>query len=342
MDAQTVAERLDEIATLLELDGENAFKVRAYQNGARAVRGLGDRLGDVVAKGELGEVEGIGETLREKITELVSTGRLEYLDKLRLRFPPGVRQMLRIPGLGPKRAKLLFEQVGITTLDALEQACQADRLLDVKGFGKKTQTNLLAGIAHVRTQREEFPVGEVLPLAEALLAVLRAVEGVAHAEMAGSLRRRRAAVHDADLLAAVPADPPARRRAVAAALTGHALVKQVLADGATKVAVRLQNGLQVDLRMVEPHEYPAALMYFTGSKAHNVKLRGIARDLGYTLNEYSLSLLDEEGRDTGVVVPAVDEAALYALLGFGFIPPTEREDEGELDAYRLPDGPRKP
>lgn len=348
VDRFAVARALRELGQLLELEGENPFKIRAYENGARAVEGLSEDLEKLVAEDRLTSVPGIGEALAKKVAELTRTGRLELLEWLRAKHPPGISELLALPDLGPKKIALLHAALGIGTVDELEAACREGRVRGVKGFGEKTEARILEGIARVRTRVAEHRVrlSEALVIAEALLAHLRGSPAAAQVALAGSARRGRETVGDLDLVAASH-DPAA----LSERLLSFPEVAEVLARGGTKTAVRLASGLQVDLRVVPPEDFATLLHHLTGSKAHHVKLRGLARDLGYTLSEWGLHRLPPRAPRGGAVDPALDtepevppdpsakvpvesEAALYAALGLKPVPPELREDEGEIEAAR--------
>ncbi len=306
MDKRQVAEALEEMAVLLTLAGENPFKARAYENAARALRA------------DPGDHPPLGPHIAEKVAELVATGRLRALEELRGRFPAGVREMLSVPGLGPKKVRALLGSLHLGSLAELEAACRAGRLADLPGFGRKTQENILKGIASLRAYSGRTLAWAASPQAEEVAASLRRARGVGELVVAGSLRRRLETVKDIDLLAtAVPAGP------VMDALAAHPLTAQVLARGETKMQVRLHSGLPLDLRVVPAESFPFALQYFTGSREHNVALRGRALEMGYKLNEYGLY---KGGRR----VPCRGEEGIYRRLRLAYIPPELREDRGEI------------
>lgn len=326
LDKFGVARALREIGEFLELDGENPFKVRAYENGARAVEGLSEELGALVASGRLLEVKGIGEALAKKIADLHRTGTTELLERLRASHPPGTLELVHVPDLGPRKAAALQAALGIGSLDDLERACVEGRVRGVKGFGERTEARILEGVRRLRARASDrrFLLAEALEAAEPLLAHLRGAPGAPRVELAGSARRMRETVADLDLVAA--SDDPA---ALSARLAAYPLAAEVLARGDTRTTVRLASGLPVDLRVVPPGDFATLLHHLTGSKAHHVKLRGIARDRGLTLSEWGLERLDG-----GEKVPIPTEEALYAALGLPFLPPELREDAGELEAAR--------
>jgi DNA polymerase (family 10) len=322
MDKKEIAAALQEIGTLLELAGENPFKVRAYQNAARAVEQIPGSLDDAIASGKLREVKGIGEGISQKIAELHATGTLGYLDDLRSKIEPGLLEMLKISGLGPKRIRQIRDTLGITTLGELEYACKENRLRLLDGFGDKLQDNVLRGIEDLKKYKDRHLWVEARHAAEQVLALLGGVRGVLDPQAAGSLRRCRETVGDIDILAAVE---PKDRARVAAALTGSTLAAAVIASGDTKVSFRTPNGLGCDVRMVARAEYPYALHHLTGSKDHNTAMRGRAQKLGFKMNEYGLYKGEK-------LVPCGSEEEIFAALKLQYIPPELRENMGEIEA----------
>jgi DNA polymerase (family 10) len=327
MNKDQVAEVLVGIATLLELKGENPFKSRAYENAARAIEALSEPLEKMVAEERLGDIKGIGEGIQKKITELVTTGKLAYYEELKAATPPGLVAMLDIPGLGPKKIKVLHDELGIEGVEQLEQACKAGQVAGLKGFGEKTQTNILEGIARRRAYASRHLISEALPRAEPLLEALRSHPDVIRCSAAGSLRRHREIIGDIDLLASSKA--PAE---VIEFFTSQPGVLKVLAKGDTKASVLLEGGIQSDLRVVSDAEYSSALMYFTGSKEHNIVMRQRAIDRGLRLNEYGLFHSKEETRDRKLLVKCKTEEEIFEKLGLHYVPPEMREDMGEIAA----------
>lgn len=324
---EEVIELFESIARLLELKGENIFKVRAYTNAARTLETFTGDFGAVVAEGRLGEVDGIGAALQEKITDFVRTGSLPYYEKLRAEFPPGLFELFELQGLGPKKIKALWEQLDVSAVDALEAACKDGRVAALKGFGEKTAGNILISIQARRQYAGAFRFGDVAAHAETLLDQLKQLPDVLHASLAGSYRRRKEVIHDLDFIVATRNPDP-----VSSFFVGHPNVETVLAKGATKSSVRLEGGIQADLRVVTPEEYPSALLYFTGSKEHNIALRSRALARGWTLNEYRLGP-DEKAKTPPETVPAIrSEKDLYGALGLDYIEPELREDRGEIAA----------
>ena len=334
MTKDDVADALDEIAVLLELKGENAFRAGAYTNGARAVRLMPGDLAEVVAAGRLGEVRGVGEALRDKITTLVTTGRLPYLENLRKEVPPGLIQMLRLPGLGAKKVKALHDALGVETLDALKAAGERNEIAGLKGFGAKTQQKIMDGIRFLGAVGNRVRIDRADALGQALLAQVRGFPGVVRAELCGSLRRRQETVGDLDVLASAADAGP-----VIDAFVKLPEVVEVLGQGPAKASTLAEvhvDGakirMQADLRVVTDDLFPFGLHYFTGDKAHNIRMRQRAIDRGWLLSEYGLG-------NEGHRVPAKTEADVFAALGLDYVPPELRQDAGEVEAaeaHRLP------
>jgi len=329
-DKIAVARALRELGMLLEVQGENPFKVRAYENGARALEELPGGLDEVIAAGTLTEIPGIGKALAEKITELAHTGRLALLDRVRSELPSGIGDMLRIPDLGPKKVAALLAALSIGSVAELEKACQDGRVREVKGFGEKTEKKILEGIHRMRTASERVRLSDAREVGLRLVRELEATGLAERVELAGSARRWKETVGDLDVVAASTLPGPLSD--AFAALPG---VESVVAKGETKTTVRLVGGLSVDLRVVPPAQFASLLHHMTGSKEHNVRLRGLARDLGFTLSEWGLERL--EG---GAAVPVLGEEDVYRALGLAPVPPELRQDTGEIEAAgegRLPD-----
>ena len=312
---------LNRVADLLEIKGENFFKIRAYREAVRQLDNLTTEVEDLIKEGRLKEVPGIGEAIEQKIAEYVTTGQLQFLTRLESEVPPALLELTRVPGLGPRTAKDIYDALGILSLDELEQAAQTHRLLAVPGIKAKTAENILKGIAQLkRTQgRRFFP--EAWLLADSFLVTLRAMTGVVRAEVAGSARRARETVSDLDLL--IAATDPA---AVCREFAHLPQVSEVIAQGDTKSSVRVRNGMEVDLRAVKPESFGAAWQYFTGSQAHNVQLRGRSERMGrLKLNEYGVF------KEDGTRVAGETEEEVYAAIGCAWIPPELREGRGEIE-----------
>lgn len=325
MDKGQIAEILLEIGTLLELKGEVVFKTRAYANAARALESVSEPLDKLIVENRLGEIKGIGEALQKKITELATTGRLAYYDELKASIPPGLLEMLQIPGLGPKKIKALHDKLGLTTVEELEAACQTGRVAGLDGFGEKTQANILEGINRRRTYASRHLISEVLPIAEGLLEALRSHPEVIRCSAGGSLRRHREVIGDIDLLASskYPVE-------VIDDFVRQPGILDVIAKGDTKTSVLLEGGIQADLRVVSDTEYPFALMYFTGSKEHNIQMRQRSIERGLRLNEYGLFHSKVETRDPQLRVACRTEEEIFEKLDLHYIPPEMREDMGEI------------
>lgn len=332
MDKRAVAQVLEEIGTLLELKGENVFKTRAYHNAARLIQSLDADFDALVREDRLTSIKGIGAALADKITELATTGRLGYYEELKEEFPAGFMDLLRVPGLGPKKARVLFEELKIASIDELEQAARADRLSGLAGFGAKSQEKILEGIAQVRRHSGRYHAHVAEAAAAGIVEALKALPAVKEISVAGSLRRRGETVKDVDIVVATHDPGPVME----AFVTGPG-VASVTGRGDTKSSVRLDSGLAADLRCVTPAEYPFALMYFTGSKAHNVALRGRAQKLGFRLNEYGL--YPEAGGADAPGAVCRNEAAIYRRLGLAWVEPELREDTGEVEAAEANDLP---
>jgi DNA polymerase (family X) len=327
MDKEQVADILSEIGILLELKGENPFKTRAYANAARALETLNEPLEKIVAEERLGEIKGIGEALQKKITELVTTGRLVYHDELKAETPPGLLDMLHIPGVGPKKVKALHDKLGIKSVAELEAACKAGKVATLEGFGEKTQTKICEGIEFRRAYAARHHISKALVAADPILQSLRGHPDVIRCSTAGSLRRFKEVVGDVDFL--VSSKKPA---SVIEYFTTQPGVLNVIAKGDTKSTVIITGGIQADLRVVSDAEYPFALAYFTGSKEHNIVMRQRAIQRGLRLNEYGLFKSKEETRDPKLLVPCQTEEDIFAKLDLAFVPPELREDHGEFEA----------
>lgn len=327
MDKDKVAEMLVEIGTLLELKGENPFKTRAYFNGARTIESLNEPLAKLVAEKRLGELKGIGDALQQKITELVETGKLKYYEDLKASVPPGLVELLDIPGLGPKKIQAMQKQLGVDSVAKLEAACQAGKVAALAGFGEKTQTNILEGLERKRSYASKHHLSKALSAAGPLLESLRQHPEVARCSTAGSLRRHKEVIGDIDLLAS--SKKPVE---VIAYFVQQPGIIKVIAQGDTKASVLLAGGIQCDLRVVSDKEFPFALAYFTGSKEHNIVMRQRAIQRGLRLNEYGLFKSKEETRDPKLLVACQDEAEIFSTLDLPYIAPELREDHGEFAA----------
>ena len=327
MDKESVAGILVDIGTLLELKGENPFKTRAYVNAARTLESLAEPLDTIVAEQRLGEIKGIGDALQQKITELVTTGKLKYYDELKASVPPGLVDMLGIPGVGPKKVKALHDKLGIASIEQLEAACKAGTVATLDGFGEKTQSKILEGIQFKRTYASRHHLDTALSVAEPVLESLRAHPDVIRCSTAGSLRRWRETIGDVDFL--VSSKKPTE---IIEFFTTQPGILAISAKGETKASVILPGGIQADLRVVSDAEFPFALLYFTGSKEHNIVMRQRAIQRGLRLNEYGLFKSTEETRDPNLLVTCKTEEDVFVELGLAYIPPEMREDHGEFVA----------
>jgi DNA polymerase (family X) len=316
----------NQIADLLEIQGANPFRVRAYRRGAIAIQGLSDAIESIAAQGTLRNIAGIGEDLAAKINEYLQTGKMEFHEHLKEEVPPALVKLVDIPSVGPKTAKQIYDQFRVQGIEELEALCKTDKLLSVPGFKQKTIDNILRGIEVYRRRRGNFLLGRTVPIADSICRYLAPyAEQVTYA---GSLRRMKEIVHDIDILAASRKPEETMK-----AFLGLPTIDAVLAQGPTKASVRLEDDLQVDLRVIEPSSWGAAMHYFTGSKAHNIRMRERAIKLGFKLNEYGL--FDSNNKQ----IAGAEEAEIFARLGLPFIPPVLREDLGEMEAAaegRLP------
>jgi len=331
-DAQ-VAEVLQEIASLLEIKGENRFKVRAYQRSAEAVAGSSQSLDQVRAEQSgLRSLPGVGSAIAEKIEELLDTGKCSYHQELLAEIPATALEMLRIPGVGPKKVKLFMDRERITTIEQLEEAARSGRLRNLPGMGEKTEQEILRGIGHAREYSKRTDLGLAWEIATSIMEQLRAGASIEQMEAAGSLRRMKETIGDIDILV-TSSDP----ETVMERFVNLQLVTEVIMRGPTKTTIRTASGAQADIRVVAPVEFGAALQYFTGSKQHNITLRDYAARHGIKLNEYGVFRVkgDKETRIGGKT-----EEEMYAAVGLPLIPPELREDQGEIEAARAGRLPR--
>ena len=324
-----IATIFEEIADLLEVEGANPFRIRAYRNAARTLAELPREARALVEDGEdLKRLPGIGEDLAAKISEVVATGRCAFLERLHRELPPAVTELLKIPGLGPKRVKTLYHDLEVQTVEQLHRAARDGRIRTLPGFGEKTEANILQAVEAHTSQGHRFKLAWAAQYAEGLRAYLEGVPGVKAVTVTGSYRRMRETVGDLDILVSIHGDSPVMTR-----FTAYDEVAEVLSLGAKRASVLLKCGLQVDLRVVGEESQGAALQYFTGSKAHNIALRRIAQDLGLKLNEYGVY----RGRDR---IAGESEESVYRALGLSCIPPELREDRGEIELARAGELPR--
>ncbi|MET8446130.1 DNA polymerase/3'-5' exonuclease PolX [Streptomyces sp. NPDC005209] len=316
-----VAALFQEYADLISITGGDAFRARVYEKAARAIGGHHADVATLDLKG-LQQIPGVGKSIAEKVTEYFGTGSVSAVDELRARIPAGVRELTAIPALGPKKALALYEELGISSVDELTDAIHGERLRDLKGFGPRTEEKILHGIELLRSAGDRVLLDVATDLADGIVAALSPVTGCRRCAYAGSLRRVRETIGDIDILAAAEDSAP-----LMDAFTELPYVTEVIAHGGTKTSVRTTKGLAVDLRVVPPDSWGAALQYFTGSKAHNIRTRERAVHQGLKLSEYGL--FDVE---SGEKIVSETEEEVYARLGLPWIPPTLREDRGEIDA----------
>ena len=329
MTRESIAEVLENIASLLELKGENHFKTRAYRNGAEVVAGFSGDFVQLAKEGELKGIKGIGAALAQKIHELASTGKLEYYEKLRSEFPEEILELFEIQGLGAKKIKALHEELGVGNLADLKRVCESGEVAKLAGFGAKSVEKILAALEFRESNASLFRLGSVAAAAEEVLELLKSVPEVSQASTAGSFRRGKEILHDLDFIVATK-DP----EAVMEAFVGMPNVASVSVRGATKSSVFLDSGVQCDLRAVSTAQYPFAIAYFTGSKEHNVAMRSRALKRGYTLNEYRLAPVEARKKSSNPlkVNEFHEESDIYRALDLDYVPPALRENNGEIEA----------
>ncbi len=320
MKNKEVAEIFRKTAQLLEIKGDNPFRIRAYERAAQTIEALTKDVEELAKEGGLENLPGIGTDLAGKIKEILKTGSLTLFEELKREIPPVLLNFLEIPSLGPKKVKAIYEKYGITSLEELEKACLEHKIARLPGFGLKTEENILKGIKLLKEKTGRRPLGEVLPLAEEVIAQIKSRAPLLQIEVAGSIRRRRETVKDIDVLIA-----STEALEVMRVVAGLPLVEEVIALGETKTSVRLKGGIQMDVRVVEPEAWGSALAYFTGSKAHNIRVRELALEKGLKINEYGVFRGEER-------IAGKTEEEVYATLGLPYIPPELREDRGEIEA----------
>ncbi len=316
-----VARLFELMADLLEIRGDNPFRIRAYRRAAQSIEGTGEDIEAVGREKRLGEIPGVGKDLADKIEEYFRTGRMKDIDALQQEIPRGVVELMNVPGVGPKTAKLLYDKAGVRDVSALEELAKAGRLRGLPGIQAKTEANILKAVGFIKKAQERMPLVRALPLAHELSRTLERLPGVEQLSLAGSIRRRKETVGDFDIL--VTSSKP---DAIMDAFTNLPQVVEVLGRGSTKSSVRLRDGIQVDLRVVEHDAFGAALVYFTGSKQHNIRIREMAVRKRLKISEYGV--FDDDGRR----VAGRTEEDVYAAIGLQWIPPELREDAGEIEA----------
>ena len=322
MDKREISKILEEIATILELQGDNPFKIRAYYNGARAIELIREDIRTLVDENRLQEVKGIGKALQEKITELVTTGKLDFYEELRGRIPEGLFEILKVPGLGPKKVAALYKELGITSLGELEYACLENRLISLKGFGEKTQTNVLEGIEYLKKYSGQYLISTGKVFGEKFLEELLSHKDVIRGSLAGSIRRQKEIIKDIDILCSCEED---KRETIMEYFTSLQGVEKVTSKGKTKSSIISTLGINVDLRLVDNAEYPFALHHFTGSKDHNTEMRHRGKSMGLKINEYGIFKNDKR-------IDVKDEKEFFDVLNLQYIPPQLRENLGEIEA----------
>lgn len=323
-----IANILYEIAELLELN-EIAYKPRAYRRAAQSIEMLSDDIESLYKEGKLDEIPGVGKSIASKIQEYIETGDLKYLNDLRSQIPDGLQDLLRVEGIGPKTAKILFKELAIKNVDELELAINQGKIKNVKGFGKKKEENLLQAIELYKTSQERFLLGDILPAAKNIKSKLEKLKTVIKVEFAGSIRRRKETIGDIDLL--VVSKQP---KDVMDVFTSLPEIKKIVSSGEIKSTIVLNNNFQVDLAIVEESSYGSALLYFTGSKEHNIQLRNLAKRNKMKLNEFGLFNLIDNKKIAGS-----KETEIYELLGLSYILPELRENRGEIDLAKVKELP---
>lgn len=321
MDKPTVIKILEETAILLELAGENPFKSRAYTNAARTLESDPRSVEELVQSGELKNMKGIGAKISERIREMVQEGACTYYEELKASFPSTLFDMLRVQGMGPKKVRILYKELGLDSLGALEYACRENRLLTLPGFGAKTQDKILDGIERLKKFQERQHLDVALFQANNLAEYMRENPHVKELKIAGSIRRRRETIKDIDLLATSESPADLMKHFV-----DYPERETIIGQGETKSSITLKTGMNADLRVVSDIQFPYALHHFTGSREHNTEMRGRAKRLGLKMNEYGLFTEDEK------TIPCIDEKELFDKLGLQFIPPELRENTGEVQA----------
>jgi len=310
------------IADILEIKGENFFKIRAYRKAAHTIENLSLEIDELAKDLRLQEIEGIGKALAEKIHEIINTGTCRYYEELKKDFPRGLVEMLKIPGLGAKKIKVIYDLLGISSIEELEKAARAHKLRTLPGMGVKTEQSILKGIQTLKGHGDRVLLAIAEPVANRIVAILSSIREITNIGIAGSLRRKKEMVKDIDIVAATE-----KPDTVVKDILKLPIISHVIAQGLTKVSVMLNMGIQMDLRVVKPSEFYSALQHFTGSKEHNTKLRSIALKMGYKLNEYGI--FEKEGE--GVLLPKSEEE-LYSKFGMPYVIPELREDRGEIEA----------
>ncbi len=322
MDKKSIAAILEEIGVLLEMKGESSFRSLAYTRAARALLAAPGEMEEIIRSTDLKGIRGIGESIRQKILEICETGQSAYYEDMKKSLPPGIVQMLKVPGLGPKKARILYERLGISSINELQYACNENRLVGLPGMGARTQAKLLENIAFLQKHADQYLYSFAASEAQSVFAPLKKSKKIKRIAIGGSIRRKKEVIRDIDIVASSD-----KSIEVMELFTKLPVVESITASGDTKTSVTLSSGIAVDLRVVTDEQFPYALQYFTGSQDHNVRLRGIARKKGLKLNEYGLFRI----QDNSLVV-CREEADIYRELGLDYVPPELREDMGEVEA----------
>ena len=331
MTNQEIAEKLREVYNLMQLAGENRFRAIAFDRAAQTIEALNEEIIKHIDEDSLTDIKGIGKSIAEDIKAYHETSTMPVLEALKEKVPKGLMEWLNISGLGPKNIAKIHKELGITEITELKEACQSGAVADLPGLGKKSAEKILKSIEYLEKFGERARLDQALDIAEPMFEFVKNLDGVVKCEIAGSLRRSRETIGDIDILVAADQE---NTESIFDAFVEHDLVVEVLGRGETKSSIRTENGRQVDLRIVSEKEYPAALMYFTGSKEHNIVMRQRARERGMALNEYGLfKLNDEKETDFDQPVNARSEKEIYRKLDLHFIPPEHREDRGEFEFY---------
>ena len=317
-----IAKVFDDIANILKIKDENKFKIRAYERVAIAIENLPMEVETLYRAGQLNEIPGVGAAIAQKIEELIETGKLEYYENIKKDIPSGVLELLQVSEVGPRKAKLFYEELAIDSIKKLEEAAHEHKLQNLPGMGEKAEKNIIRGIELYNKREKRALLGVALPIAEEIIHQLRRSDQVSQINIAGSLRRKKDTIGDIDILVTSKQPEEVMNRFI------HLpLVKEILAEGLTKSAILTQQDVHIDLRVVEPDSYGAALQYFTGSKAHNVRLREMAVKMGLKVNEYGVFQIKDDQKIAGK-----DEREIYQSMGIPFIMPELREDRGEFEA----------
>ena len=327
-DTGSIVHLLDDISILMEVNGDNPFRIRAYRKAAQVIQSTTEDIAALVKNKTLTTLNGIGPGIAETITEFCESGESKILNELRKKFPDGILEMLKVSGLGPAKVRILFDKLNLKTIDELQKACEKHQLQNLDGFGKKSEENILQGIFIRRRAQEHHLYPDAFSSANQIVSFILTITGVKDCEYVGSLRRRKEIIGDIDILVC---SSEKERPAILQSILDHLKSEKILAHGDTKISCILENGIQCDIRIVNEKEYPFSLQYFTGSKEHNIELRSRANSFGLTLNEYGFSEFDKN-KQKHKIPDCKDEKAIYVSLGLKYIPPELREGNGEIHA----------